>query len=284
MLLGSLIKQKRESLSMTQAQLSDGICSQAFISKLERNEISPSAEIMVKLSDRLETPLFFFYTDNMPVENLLEEIKHSVRIYLSRREYVEIKLLLQQHQQLIKNLSDENDIMFFNWVKGILYYYVENEPDKSLHILNDLKLPSMNNELNLEVLTSIAVINLEQKDYISALKAFEIIYSKIGTKIDLHLKLKILFNYSLCLSQNNNLENSLDILIEGIEICRVNNTMYLLGDFLYQKSLILSRFEEWRKSITSAKQAELIFNLQGNEKFEIKTKLLLKKLILRSEQ
>ena len=54
--------------------------------------------------------------------------------------------------------------------------------------------------------------------------------------------------------------------------------MYLLGDFLYHKAILLEEFEERSEAKLALKASILIFQLQNNNIFEMKARIYLKKI------
>lgn len=248
---------------MTQQELAKGICTQALISKIERNETNPSSTILYKIAARLEVPIAYFDVQqmNQNMQEEINEVKNRILMHLSRREYTETEHLLINYS---KPLNDV-DKVFLNWVKGILQYYLENNVKKSLSILNLLNASDIGDyKLSIEVLKSIATIYYEEEDYETAEKVFKDVYSKLNESIPFEVRLKIIFNYSLCLKKNNKIDESLQLLMIGIDICKQYNSMFALGDLLYQKSLILSEINEPVKALVVAEASSSIFAIQNN--------------------
>lgn len=80
------------------------------------------------------------------------------------------------------------------------------------------------------------------------------------------------------------IDEALSLLMNAIESLVQENSMYLLGDCMYQKALCLYElgvFEETKKEL---EMAQMIFHLQKNELFEIKTKVSLDKLKRKQEE
>ncbi|MDZ7836233.1 MAG: helix-turn-helix transcriptional regulator [Alkalibacterium sp.] len=62
--MGEKIRKRRKEIKMTQFDLSDGICTQAMISRIEKEKVRPSRELMEKLAERLEVSLHYFYGED----------------------------------------------------------------------------------------------------------------------------------------------------------------------------------------------------------------------------
>ena len=52
--IGSLIKRKRKELNVTQDEISKGICSISYLSKIENNQIVPSDFYVREIMDKLD--------------------------------------------------------------------------------------------------------------------------------------------------------------------------------------------------------------------------------------
>ncbi len=94
--IGDVIRIRRKMFGMTMAQLSDGICSERTVSRLERNETEPHREIVQLLFERLNMPGEFcrrdLVTGNPEVLRLLFEAK----ILCEKREFNRMNSLLEQ--------------------------------------------------------------------------------------------------------------------------------------------------------------------------------------------
>ena len=63
MFLGSIIHDKRRSLNLTQSDLSNGICTQNTISKMEKHNLTPQIEVLIKICQRLGLTLNEVFSD-----------------------------------------------------------------------------------------------------------------------------------------------------------------------------------------------------------------------------
>lgn len=63
MFLGSVIYDKRRSLNLTQNDLSSGICTQNTISKMEKHNLTPQIDVLIKICHRLDLTLNEVFSD-----------------------------------------------------------------------------------------------------------------------------------------------------------------------------------------------------------------------------
>ena len=99
--IGDVIRIRRKMFGMTMQQLSDGICSERTISRLERNETEPQREIVRLLFDRLNMPAEFcrkeIVTENPKVLRLLGEARYAC----NERKFDTSDELLEQIKEMV---------------------------------------------------------------------------------------------------------------------------------------------------------------------------------------
>ncbi len=85
MFLNKTIIKRRKELKISQIELSKGVCTQATISKLEKQGLAPSSDILVKLCKRLNLTLNDVFSDfNDEVkEKMQEKIDQSFKLMAS---------------------------------------------------------------------------------------------------------------------------------------------------------------------------------------------------------
>src|SRR5699024_1124035 len=104
---GATIKSKRKEVGLTQKELSEGICTQALISRIEKGDIVPQNSILDKLANRLNINIEELNTIayQSRYNNEIVEIKDNIRRSLGRRDYRQIETILERNKPLINNLN-----------------------------------------------------------------------------------------------------------------------------------------------------------------------------------
>lgn len=92
-LLSEKFKLKRKELGISQQSLADGICEQSQISKIERGNFIPSADLLYKLSQRLEVTLDYFFNDEIEVKSSLSNFKNLSIHLLDDRNYDDLEYI-----------------------------------------------------------------------------------------------------------------------------------------------------------------------------------------------
>lgn len=272
---------------MTQKELADGLCTQPMISKIEGNELNPSIGLIYKLAERLQVPFSYFDKEESDIHAHYpdtEELITLLRKKLEQREYGVVAFLLEKNQERFLTSTSSDELLFFEWIQGLLSYYLDQDSEKAIEQLTEIPVSLPHRSMVVEVLISIGVLYYEERAYSDACVFFQKAQTWLPQDVSYRLKVKLYFNYSLCLKQMEETDKALFLLMNAIESLVQENSMYLLGDCMYQKALCLYElgvFEETKKEL---EMAQMIFHLQKNELFEIKTKVSLDKLKRKQEE
>lgn len=268
MRLGEKIKKRRKEIGMTQIDLSEGICTQAMVSRLEKLKVRPSRELMEKISERLEVPMSYFYgEDSLETANTkARQLIKMIRKHLERREYDSISYLVETNEELISQALGE-ERLFFGWIQGLLYSYRDKEHDKALEHLTFIEEGTQKGELRVEIIDSIGNLYQKKKDFENAEAYYKKGFDSFNEWMHHETKAKLLLNYALCYSRQKKHRLSLEKTLQGLELLVENNTLYLLGDFFYHKGYCLEHLDQLESAIESYQKALFIFDIQQNERY-----------------
>lgn len=268
MRLGEKIKRRRKEISMTQIDLAEGICTQAMVSRLEKQKVRPSRDLMEKLADRMDTPMSYFYgEDSMETRHSqVSQLCKMIRQHLDRREYDSVAYLVETNIDLVSR-SVGDDKLFFEWIKGLLYTHRDGDYDKALDHLIAIEEGTKKGELRVEIIDSIGNQYQRKQEYNTAEEYYQKGFESFSEWMGHEKKAKLLLNYSLCLSKQEKYRDALEKALQGLELLVENNTLFLLGDFFYQKGYCLEYLEQSRQAIESYKKAAFVFDIQQNERF-----------------
>ncbi|TFI46725.1 hypothetical protein E4O93_16370 [Diaphorobacter sp. DS2] len=152
-------------------------------------------------------------------------------------------MLVRPQKEKNSHIFSSNKLkQFLLWNEGICYYYLHDEPEKAVETLYEaIDLTNQQrkslNESEIEILTSIAMIIYETKDYRKAISTFIIALRELEslpTLLEPKVKLRILFGLSQALTDNEQYEESLNYSLRGINLCIEEELLYLLAEFHYQ--------------------------------------------------
>lgn len=203
--IGSFIKRKRKELNVTQDEISNGICSISYLSKIENNQIVPNdfyvKEIMSKLDieddvyvksikDKEyveETIGAFFYLDDEKIISLYDEIKnvkHNIIINLCKLGYI-VYFNQDDEDQYVMMLEHLVNNMTNLELKLYLYfsslYFIQHQRYKvalELILLNNkvnadnAMLEAMFSEISYYVKQRLLIKNCSSEDYQIAMNIY----------------------------------------------------------------------------------------------------------------
>lgn len=276
---GDLIKKRREELSMTQGVLAEGICTQAMISKIERNLLNPSSGMILKISTKLDVPVSYFYGETAPLNPLLKDLEKLIRYNLNKTDYSNLDYLVSTNEDLINKSSDEYFSTFFDWVKGVLLYYRNNNPKEAINTLKKLvNKKSLSNELAIDVLSTLGIIYYEISNYKKANEYFIDALRQYNETISFKKKIKILYNFSLNLESLDEYKRALEVVLEGIELAVSHQSFYMLGYLYFHEAYLLRKFGEDCEAIVAYENASFIFKILGYNKMLTLTQVELKEV------
>lgn len=106
--IGDVIRIRRKMLGMTIKELSDGICSERTISRLERNQTEPQIAIVRLLFKRLNIVSQFCHSDLITENHEALHLFAEAKRYSNNWEYEKVEVLLEQVKQLVSLKIPEN--------------------------------------------------------------------------------------------------------------------------------------------------------------------------------
>ncbi|HEM5039952.1 TPA: helix-turn-helix transcriptional regulator, partial [Streptococcus suis] len=128
---------RRKELGLSQQALANGICKQSQISKIERGSFIPSADLLFKLSQRLDVSLDYFFNEKLEVEsNLSKFIDISTRL-LYDRNYDDLEYIYKIEVEK-KSFISLDDKYYLEWIKAIIEFYKYDNKDRAISSLETL--------------------------------------------------------------------------------------------------------------------------------------------------
>lgn len=277
--LGTLVKRRREELKLTQGELAEGVCTQALISKVERNLLNPSSKMIEKISKKLHVPVSYFYDEGSSIDPILNELEMLIRSSLNKTDYDNISYLLTVNENMIENANNNYFRVFFTWIKAILVFYKQENPKKAIKILENLNdMNDLSLDLAADVLSTLGIFYYESSNYKKANDYFSLALNKNNKEISFKKKVKIMYNYSLNLESLGNYKKALETILEAIDLLITNQSFYMLGYLYFHKAYLLRKFEERSEAILAYENAIFIFKLLGYNKMLTMARIELKEV------
>lgn len=272
---GEILKSSRAYKRLTEAQLAEGICTEEDIIQFEKEEKYPTIDQLYKLASKLDVELnHFFDIASTDTYNYAIAVTDLIKKYKRERDYAAIDEITKKEQDnpLFKHTSFKQ---FLIWHQGICTYYLEEDREKSIGLLNKAlsmthQEPEKLTDREIEILTSMAII---EKDSGNLNKAVELFLealnqlSELPQVQDSSSWLRILYGLAQALSKLERYEESLIYCSKGIDTCIYEENMYLFGELYYQTGMNCIKLGKLEKGKEYLEKAVTIFKLQRNEKF-----------------
>lgn len=234
MTLGATIKKKRSTLGLTQKQLAEGICTQSQISKIEKDEVVPLANLLYDISKRLNTSIDVLMGD-MSINSNEITIQKQIHKLLLQRNYNEIAVFIKTIDK--SNWSYQGEV-FLEWIEIIINIKLKSEiAINKLLSLYETNINFIDNELKANILNSIGIAYKQEKNYEQAKEYFLLAKSTLTQDaFNEDLKLKILYNLSNILFELKEWKNLYENCLEAINLSYEFNSMIVLPELIYSKN------------------------------------------------
>lgn len=241
MFLGSVVYDKRRSLNLTQGDLADGVCNQNTISKMEKHNMTPQIEVLVKLCQRLNLTLddvFSDFSGDAKIEQtfVLDDIEESILL----KDITEIDAKLS----LVEDDVGPKDKIQFSFINGLLDFWKSDLERSSFELDKVLQETKSDND-NIYTLMSYLVkgmICLEQKHLDMAAYYCKTISDALQENLNIANArvIEILF---LCKSlgkmyaEINQPDFAIEVSKRGIEYANEKHSSYFIDELNYNIAL-----------------------------------------------
>ncbi|HEM4425056.1 TPA: helix-turn-helix transcriptional regulator [Streptococcus suis] len=236
-LLAEKFRLKRKELGLSQQILAEGICEQSQISKIERGHFIPSADLLFKLSQRLEVPLDYFFNEEIEVKSNLSNFKHLSSHLLNDRNYDDLEYIYKIELDRNTFLPLE-DRMYLEWIKAIIdFYQYDRKHEAILYLENILLKVSSNTLIYLKILNTLSnfysLIGREQDYEANYSRLMELYQTKdLEHQEFLFGYIRVRYNYAHYLVSKKKYSEAIQESLETIEVCKERQTSYQLAPLL----------------------------------------------------
>lgn len=272
--IGKTIKELRKFNGLSQTELSQGLCTQAQISKLENGTETPSSELLYFLSQRLGVDMnYFFDIKGTPRLDYVIEVQNQLRKNIRNRDYESVFQLVKTE---INNpiFSNNKNKQFILWHKGICEYYLKKDAELAINILYQaIDLTKYGNylkEREIEILNSVAIIyyEIEQREKAAEIYLDLLEHLKYLSKLtNPNIKIRIYYGLAKALTDLGDYKKSVLYSEMGINLCFKYETFYLLGELFYQKGDNLFNLGKRELGLKYLEKAITFFDLINNTEF-----------------
>ncbi|MGD6803475.1 helix-turn-helix domain-containing protein [Rossellomorea vietnamensis] len=275
--VGKKIKEIREYFNISQSELCYNICTQAMISKIEKGESIPSAEILYQLSLRLGVNQNYFFAvtssgNNYYVDQVIEEMDKSIRQAKYQEVYELVKL--EKRNPLFRHPQLKQILL---WREAICTFHIEQSAEKAMEIIDaalDLSTTIDKNfsSIELKLLNSKSIFLSISNEFEESDKINQLVINFIEKKQyieDPRIAINAYYNGSKTSVSFLQFEEAVRRAQKGIDYCMKHEQLYLLGELYYQKgnSLYNLSKDNKKEALKLMDDALWIFNKSQNKVF-----------------
>ncbi len=259
--IGKTLKKLRMKKGLSNSQLSEGICSASYISRIENGDRCPTSVILRQLTNRLGvSPEYLFSLIESPNSVMIKSFITEIITYSLRGDYKNVSRLLKINN-IIEVYSD-----YDNQILSTMEYLSDSiinndfttDYDKIDSVINfsdfETHTPS-DTEFAMLVLKAqfLSMNNRTEEAYelYHSLRDF----SKDISFLQLGILTKYYIYYSAASIDCDNVKDALKIVNGGIEYCKSNNILNPLRELYYLKGEIYYILEDVEKGKTFIENA-----------------------------
>lgn len=269
---GHVLKQIRKERKLTQKMLSQNICSQSVLSRIENDEELPNVLVMQNLCERLGVTIDQVMTLHSEEIQKVNQLLNQMAYHFFHKEYTELADLLKQ-PAILDQLYLDTDLQLYYYYLGSCEYFLGRDLELALqHLKQGLSYTFQadkhyisSNEIQLISCIGRVQTDLGQKkegedNLAYSMELFETLPKE---RIDCRLA-KVFYNFSFFLYQEKRYEEALAVVKSGAEMVRKQKSYYYLEELFQLKGLIykaLGKKEHGEKYFKISNSVQRITNL-----------------------
>lgn len=235
MLLGSVVYNKRRSLNLTQSDLAKDLCNQNTISKLEKHNMTPQIEVLIKICKRLDLTLDQIFSD---FSSDYQREKAYVLDNIEQDAVLDDTSDLEEKLALVKKNVNKEDMAQLHLIEAIVDFRAGKLEDASFN-LDKINLETKMDNDNIYTMLSFLIkgkVCLEQDNIEMSEYYFKIVYDAIKENFNFSnaKDFEILYlckELGLAFAKLGKRELTSQIIHRGIEYAKKNGRMYFLDEF-----------------------------------------------------
>lgn len=273
--LGEEIKRLRKTNNLSQAQLAEGICTQATISGIEAGRGYPSVDILYILSIRLKVSLDYFFKILLnDAQGYIQDTERMLEDLMKKKDYKEtFEITTNELKQSTRNLGYKFD-QLIKWVNIISSYYLKKvDWQKAVSMLENLldsNHPLFGQDfIDFKIQNSLAIIYAENRMFQKSLQQYNTILSYHDFLKQHHrFQIKIHYNLAKLYFLQQDYIHSLKHTELGITLSNQNEDMSMVGQLYFQQGMALEELNADPQKISDAFKTSLfIFKLLDRQEY-----------------
>ncbi|USS88511.1 helix-turn-helix domain-containing protein [Fructilactobacillus hinvesii] len=240
--LGDYLKAQRKARHLSQAELSDGICSQSMISGIEKGNYIPSSLLLAQICHKLQISLNDTVLSDYFEFSNFQSASHKIEQLCNEHRYAEL-IKFMNNEDILASLDSNDDFQKYYYYYGCATYQLSKQADPALRYLQlalqytyhtDKKYLS---SIELLIISAINLIKVKSSHYTKMDNHnFEIAFASTINQayVDYSENLNIIFyQYALALFHEEQIKNAIHVLNTGIEWITSKNSTFMIADLYF---------------------------------------------------
>lgn len=265
---------KRKELGLSQRELSNGICTQATLSKFENNGKIPSLKILIKLCNRLGLSLDSIIGVNDSSSKKVAKEMSQAEFNLIIQEYDDAWAIINKIDPDILN-NDKNLLMQYYYLRG--YLNVLDDGDLFDAVFDFNRILSELDTRGETIFTFLSFVGMgmvyakqgdDSKSEYYFSKVFNNIYTmSIDDVSKIWRYINIIFYSAIYYSEKQDLETANALLNYGVKVCAENHVTYYIARIYAQLAMNENRVNGNNGKVQDYIDKALVFSeFNGNKK------------------
>ncbi|MEY8444829.1 helix-turn-helix domain-containing protein [Enterococcus ratti] len=254
---GTIIKEIRKEQKMTQKMLSQDICSQSVLSRIENNEELPNVVVMAQICQRLGVTIdHVLHLSHGKIRAVLKYFELT-DLFFQQRDYRKLEQTLKS-PELVENLYEAADFQKYYYYLGVCEFTLRKNITQALSYLKEalsystLKDRMQAADIEIQLISCIGKIygvagkTAEARYYLS--RSVQLFQETIQDRTKSEFT-QIFYNYGCFLLHQGEIDLSLEQVNQGIRWAQEKNSYYYLNDLFILKSLIYKKKNKIKKAL-----------------------------------
>ncbi|MGX6961861.1 helix-turn-helix domain-containing protein [Vagococcus xieshaowenii] len=248
---GTTLKKIRKELKLSQKDVSENICSQAMLSRIENNDVIPNVMIMQQLCSRLNKSVdeVLNHKTSHPNQQQAQakELLELISYYHSTEQYTLLNKLIKDNQ-LLDYLTDDSQLQAYDYYKACLLSFYDPQSsqalklfEKSLHYTYEKNNNLPLSDMEIMIMCEIATHHLNNNSFSQSLPYINQILKKFerpDIEHHRHELLRSLYNVCLALINHSQLELANSLIDCGITWAKEKHIYYYLDQLFLIKGIM----------------------------------------------
>ncbi|OIU69667.1 helix-turn-helix domain-containing protein [Rossellomorea aquimaris] len=271
--IGKKIRELRKEVGLTQGELSEDICTQALISRIEKGDIYPSAATLYQISKKLGVDVnYFFEIGSTPRLDYIKEVERQLRNLRIKLKYSEMMDVVKVEENNPLFYKDPANLQMLLWHKSIYIFEVEKNHTKAIELLKEAyKLTAspkkVGSEREIEILMTLGSFEFN----LGSLEKSMTIYGQVQEELkalellnDKSIKTRLLYNIARVLTRSEKYAESTNYCQEGIRWCVEEEHFWGLGELYYHIGHNFDQEGKYDEALPYIEKAMIIFEMRNN--------------------